>query len=123
VRPTLILSVLVVLGGVAALSWESLWQLQASLAFGVAAAGTALTLAATTGGLTLGSLLAGTLLRDRQIENPLLVYGWLEFVIGVSGLLLLPGFALLQMLDSMVYAVAPLLSRARMGGEFPSSMR
>jgi spermidine synthase len=110
-RSTLILSALVVLGGVAALSWESLWQLQASLAFGVSAAGTALTLAATTGGLALGSLLAGTLLRDREIENPLLVYGWLELAIGVAGLLMLPGFMLLQIFDGLAYAAAPMLAK------------
>jgi len=110
-RSSLILSGLVLLGGVAALCWESLWQLQASLAFGVSATGTALTLAATTGGLALGSLIAGALLRNRNVENPLRVYGWLELVIGVAGLLMLPGFALLQSLDSSAYAVSPVLAK------------
>ena len=33
-------------GGIAALSWEILWQLEASLSIGISALGTALTLAA-----------------------------------------------------------------------------
>lgn len=107
----LILSGVVSLGGVAALSWESLWQLQASLAFGVSAVGAALTLAATTGGLAAGSLLAGAVLQDRPLAKPLHVYGWLEFTIGVAGLLMLPGFALLQSFDGAAYDASPLLAR------------
>jgi len=109
---SVVLSGVVALGGVAALSWESLWQLQASLAFGVSAVGAALTLAATTGGLAAGSLLAGSLLQKRTLEAPLRAYGWLELAIGVAGLLMLPGFALLQSVDSAVYSASPLLARA-----------
>jgi hypothetical protein len=38
---------MVAMGGFAALSWETIWQIEASLAFGFSALGTALTLAAT----------------------------------------------------------------------------
>src|SRR5262245_43965650 len=58
-------------GGIAALAWEVIWQLQASLAFGVSAAGTALTLAATMGGMTCGALAMGRWLRSRVPAHPL----------------------------------------------------
>ena len=98
---------LVFCGGVAALSWELVWQLQATLACGVSAVGTALVLAATMGGMTVGALAAGAWLRGRGVEHPLRAYGWLELVIGANGLLLLPGFAALEALDAYVYGVAP----------------
>jgi hypothetical protein len=66
---------LAVAGGVAAPSWEVMWQLQASLAFGVSALGTALTLAATMGGMALGAAAAGSLLRLRRVDRPLRLYG------------------------------------------------
>ena len=50
---------LVLAAGVAALSWEVLWQLQSSLALGISAKGTALTLAATMGGMSIGATLMG----------------------------------------------------------------
>ena len=72
----LVLHLMLAAGGAAALSWESVWQLQASLAFGVSAAGTALTLAATMGGMTVGALLAGAWLRRRGgATRPLRLYG------------------------------------------------
>ena len=107
-------------GGFSALSWEAIWQLQASLAFGISAAGTALTLAATMGGMTLGSLAAGAWLRNHEnTRQPLRLYGLLELVVGVSGLLVVPGFQLLAHLDAAVYAAlpgaAPFLHGAGMG--------
>ena len=107
-------------GGFSALSWEGVWQLQASLAFGISAAGTALTLAATMGGMTLGSIAAGSWLRTRENTlQPLRLYGALELVVGLSGLLVLPGFRLLEQLDAAVYATlpsaAPFLHGAGMG--------
>jgi predicted membrane-bound spermidine synthase len=105
--PVAAIQALVVLGGTAALSWEVVWQLRASLAFGVSALGTALTLAATMAGMTAGSLVAGAWLRERSVSRPLRLYGVLELVIGISGLLSLPGFALLELLDARVYALAP----------------
>jgi spermidine synthase len=104
----------VVVGGVAALSWEVIWQLEASLALGVSALGTAITLAATMAGMTVGSLTAGRLLQKREsrasIRQPMRLYGSLELAIGISGLLLLPGFAFLETIDTRLFAVSPTLA-------------
>ena len=99
--------VLVFLGGTAALSWEIIWQLQASLAFGVSALGTSLTLAVTMGGFGVGAHLAGRWLAGRALASPLRSYGALEALIGLSGLAVLPGFAALESLDAALYAWSP----------------
>ena len=49
-----LIQALVTLGGVAALSWEVLWQLDTTLAIGSSTKATALVLAATMAGITLG---------------------------------------------------------------------
>lgn len=96
--------VLVFFGGLAALSWEALWQLEASLAIGVSAKGTALTLATTMGGMALGSALMGRALRSRDVARPLRLYGALELVVGVLGVVvLLPGLRLVERLDASIY--------------------
>jgi len=46
-------------------------------------------------------------LRARRLARPLRVYGSLELAIGLSGLLLSPGFGLLERLDATVWALAP----------------
>jgi spermidine synthase len=102
---------MVAVGGLAALSWEVLWQLQASLALGVSARGTAITLVATMTGITVGSLIGGRRLADPTLR-PIRVYGVLEAVIGLSGLPMLPGFHLLERLDTSLYAVSPALAPA-----------
>lgn len=99
---------LVFLSGLAALSWQVIWQLKTSLALGVSAWGTALTLAVTMAGLCLGSLWAGAWLRRRQQANPLKIYGVLEIVIGVAGLVLTPAFMIIERIDTQVYAGLPL---------------
>lgn len=109
-RPAMLVSLMVALGGVAALSWESLWQLRTTLSFGVSAVGTALTLAATTGGLAIGALVAGQVLRNDTVKHPLLLYGWFELVIGIAGLCMLPGFALLETADAPFYALSPVFA-------------
>ena len=102
---------MVAVGGLAALSWETIWQLEASLALGVSAIGAALTLAATMAGMTAGALGMGSWLDRRgSIDQPLRLYGLLEGVIGVSGLAMLPGFRALEDLDAAVYAVSPALA-------------
>jgi predicted membrane-bound spermidine synthase len=98
---------MVATGGVAALSWEVVWQLQASLAFGVSALGTAITLAATMAGMTVGSLVAGHYLRGKSLIRPLRLYGTLELCIGAAGLLMLPGFGVLESLDMHLYRALP----------------
>jgi hypothetical protein len=110
---TLGLLPLVFLGGVAALCWEVLWQLEASLAMGVSAKGTALTLVATMGGMSLGAALAGRALRTRRIRRPLRLYGTLELVVGLSGVvLLLPSFRALERVSDALYASHPGLTGA-----------
>ena len=106
-----VIHAMVAVGGVAALSWEVLWQLQASLALGVSARGTAITLAATMAGITFGSVIGGRWLADRVLQ-PIRLYGVLEAVIGLSGLLMLPGFRLLERLDTSLYALSPALAPA-----------
>ena len=94
----------VVISGVAALSWEVLWQLKASLSLGISALGTAITLATTMGGMALGSYLAA---RFWQGRNPLRFYAGLELGIGLSGLLLAPGLRLLENIDAQIYQTWP----------------
>ena len=103
---------LVIGGGAAALSWELLWQLHITLALGVSAFGTAVTLAATMAGMTLGSLAMGRWLAHRSIARPMRLYGWLELAIGISGLLMRPGFALVERLDAWLYALSPAFAPA-----------
>ncbi|MEO0600912.1 MAG: hypothetical protein AAF211_05720, partial [Myxococcota bacterium] len=97
----------VFLAGSAALSWEVIWQLEASLAIGVSALGTAITLATVMGGMTAGSLAMGRLLERLPGLPAAGLYAALEATIGVSGLLLKPGFAALEALDATVWASAP----------------
>jgi spermidine synthase len=105
---------LVFASGLAALSWEVLWQIRASLAIGVSAMGTAVTLAATMGGMTLGALVMGRVLAGdsatsrRAAARPLRIYAALEIVIGLAGVLVfLPGFALLERIDGAIFLRAP----------------
>jgi predicted membrane-bound spermidine synthase len=101
---------MVAIGGISALSWELLWQLKTTLAFGVSAAGTALTLAVTMAGMAAGSLTVGRRLQDRAVVSPLRLYGALELTIGLSGLLMPLGFHGLELLDSWIYGRAPSLA-------------
>ena len=100
------------LGGVAALSWEVLWQHYASLALGVSALGTAITLAATMAGMTAGSLGMGRWLRDHAPQRPARLYGRLELVIGCAGLAMPFGFAALERLDATLWSLVPTLAPA-----------
>ena len=95
--------------GLAALSWQVIWQLKSSLALGVSAWGTALTLAVTMAGFCLGALGMGRWLSGRAQANPIRLYAVLEFVIGLCGLTLRPVFGAIEVLDSAVYHLnAPL---------------
>jgi spermidine synthase len=95
------------LGGVAALSWEILWQHYSALALGISAAGTAITLAVTMAGMTAGSLAAGWVLSRRRLERPLLWYGLIEVSIGLLGQDLAPAFSLIAELDTYVFRAVP----------------
>jgi spermidine synthase len=105
VRPAL--CILTLVSGLAGLSWEILWQLQAALSLGVSARGTALTLVGTMGGMSVGAALAGRLLEARTALRPLRAYALLELLIGLSGLVVLPGFRAVETLSSLVWTRAP----------------
>src|SRR5262245_41172074 len=87
------LYVLFLLSGVSALTYELAWQRLLHLVFGVSTLAVAAVLAAYMGGLALGGLLFGRL-ADRT-ERPLRLYALLEASLGLSALLVPPGFALL----------------------------
>jgi spermidine synthase len=106
---------LVGLGGVAALSWEVLWQLRASLALGASALATALTLAAAMAGMAAGSLAAGRWLRRRALAWPLRAYGALELAVGAVGLVTPLGFRVLERLDGALWGLHPALAPAAQG--------
>lgn len=97
------LYVMVTAGGAAALSWEIIWQIKAALSLGVSALGTAVTLATLMGGMAIGAALMGAWLHRRSVARPIRVYGCLELLIGLSGVLLTPAFAMLERIDSWLY--------------------
>lgn len=100
----------VMLSGFAGLAWETLWQIEAGLALGVSARGTALTLVATMGGMSLGAAMMGRYLRRRPHARPGRLYAALEIVVALSGLAMLPGFRQIEALDGMVWRLSPSLA-------------
>jgi len=100
------LCLLLFAAGFAALSWEVLWQLEATLSLGLSAQGTALTLATTMAGFSVGALGMGRRL-DPENPRPLRVYAGLEALIGLCGCLLVPAFALVERADSALYGLTP----------------
>src|SRR5918993_4622451 len=82
------------LSGVSGLIYQVLWQRQLALVFGVSAYATATVLAAFMAGLALGGYVAGRF-ADR-VPRPLLWYGIVEVLIGVTGLLTPWAFTALQ---------------------------
>ncbi|PJB72198.1 MAG: hypothetical protein CO093_03475, partial [Alphaproteobacteria bacterium CG_4_9_14_3_um_filter_47_13] len=101
------IQLLVLLSGCAALSWEVIWQLKTSLALGASAWGTALTLAVTMGGMSVGALVMGHALRNKTTTKPLRLYGILEFIVGICGLLLGTAFRIIEKIDTQIYSTAP----------------
>lgn len=95
------------ISGMAALSWEVIWQIQTGLALGISAIGTSITLAVTMGGMGCGALWSSHFLKKRHIVKPQRVYGVLEIIIGLSGLALLPLFQSLTMVDTWFYRLVP----------------
>lgn len=102
-----LLHILVTLGGVAALGWEVIWQIRSSLALGVSAKGTALTLAVMMGGMSLGAFVMGRALKEKTVRQPMHIYGVLEMIIGFCGLLLPAAFGAVETMDTWVYAREP----------------
>ncbi len=98
---------MVFIGGFAALSWELLWQVKASLALGSSAWGTAVILSVTMGGMCLGSLGMGHCLKQREIQKPILLYGALELLIGLLGLSLNFLFQRVEIIDNYIFSAFP----------------
>ncbi|MCL4677120.1 MAG: fused MFS/spermidine synthase [Alphaproteobacteria bacterium] len=105
-----IITLLVTLSGLAALSWQVLWQLKASLALGVSAWGTAVTLAVTMGGMCIGALITGRILEHTNNTRPLRLYGVMECIIGISGLFLNSAFQIVERVDTEFYQASPELA-------------
>ena len=105
--PRLALLFIVFLAGFAALTWELIWQVKATLALGISAYGAAITLATTMGGMTVGSLLCGSILARNDKLNPFRVYAALEIIIAASGVLLVPAFRIVGDLDRAAYQTSP----------------
>ena len=101
---------LVLVAGAAALSWEVLWQVQASLALGVSSVGTAITLACTMGGMSGGAWAMGRVLRGREVTRPIRLYGLVEAFVGVCGLVMIPAFQALMPMDAALYRASPELA-------------
>jgi spermidine synthase len=72
--------------------------------------GTAIALAATMGGMSVGALATGSLLRGKAPERPVRIYGFLELIIGISGLLLGTAFELVEQADTVLYSFSPSLA-------------
>jgi predicted membrane-bound spermidine synthase len=81
-------AVLFFLSGLAALSWELLWQIHAALAIGSTAASVALTISVTMGGMSVGAVAAGALLARHPVfaRRPFVALAAVEGVIGLLGL-------------------------------------
>lgn len=109
-----LIGLLAFLAGSAALSWEVLWQHCSSLFLGASALGAAITLAVMMVGMTVGAVGGGRLIgwirargSDDLLVRPLRIYAGLEAVVGLSGLLLLPGFSVLEWFDRWLFVTAP----------------
>src|SRR5215216_6357435 len=89
-----VLLLVFLLSGASGLIYQVLWQRLLGLVFGVSAYATATVLAAFMAGLALGGLLAGRA-ADR-VRSPLLWYGVVEILVGVTGLLTPLAFGALQ---------------------------
>lgn len=88
------LTVSLVLSGASGLIYQVVWFRFLGLTFGVTAYASSAVLAAFMAGLALGSFISGSI--ADKLKRPLLAYGVVEIVIGLSGLLSLPAFDLLQ---------------------------
>lgn len=100
----------VLLSGAAGLTWEVMYQHHSSLALGISAYGTAVTLSAVMGGMGLGGLLAARLARRGRLLRPLRAYGVAEIVIGLSSLAIAPGLELVAAADAAVWGTSPALA-------------
>lgn len=102
-----LIHVLVTLAGSAALSWQVLWQIKSSLALGVSAWGTAITVAVTMGGMSVGAMLMGQYLKHAPPQRPVRLYGLLEIAVGIVGLFLGSMFQKVEDFDTYFYRGSP----------------
>ena len=109
-RVRLVICIMVFASGLAGLSWETIWQIEAGLSLGVSARGTALTLVGTMGGMSLGAALAGRLLRRVSRFGAMRLYAVIEAAIALAGLYLLPGFHQIEGLSSAAWRTSPMLA-------------
>ena len=93
--------------GFAMLSWEIIWQIKSTLALGVSAFGTAITLAVIMGGMSMGGFLMGRTLRESPPVRAVRLYGLLELIVGVAGLFLNIAFQVLEKFDTWIYPKIP----------------
>jgi spermidine synthase len=113
------LSVIFFLSGAASLLFETLWFRDCGLVFGNSAFATAIVLASFMSGLAIGNVLSPRLLR--RWRDPLRVYGALEIIIAICGLILVLILPLLPALFAPLFRFlldSPLLNAARMIGAF-----
>jgi spermidine synthase len=96
-----LLLALFLLSGASGLVYQVLWQRMLALTFGVSAYATATVLAAFMGGLALGGYAAGRA-ADR-VRSPLLWYGIVEVLIGLTGALTPVAFTALQDVYQALY--------------------
>ncbi|MGB0745120.1 MAG: hypothetical protein ACPGSB_11410, partial [Opitutales bacterium] len=97
--------VLILLSGFAALVYQVLWMRQLGLVIGNSSQAAAMTLGIFFLGLACGNWFWAW--RSPGIANPLRTYAWLEFGIGVCGLLCLPLLHLYRSLYPLLYNLFP----------------
>jgi spermidine synthase len=89
------------ISGVAGLIYQVAWTKSLGLVFGHTVYAVATVLAAFMGGLAAGSAVLGRW-GERQ-TRPIVVYGWIEILIGVAGILSLPGLSAVRALYLFAY--------------------
>src|SRR5229473_1285501 len=106
--------------GVAGLIYQVAWTKALGLIFGHTVYAVATVLAAFMGGLAVGSAVLGRW-GERQ-ARPIAVYGWIEILIGITGILSLPGLSAVRALYLFAYhSIAhstPLLVGLRLAASF-----
>ena len=89
------------LSGMAGLIYQVAWTKSLGLVFGHTVYAVATVLAAFMGGLAVGSAVLGRW-GERQ-ARPIAVYGWIEILIGITGVLSLPGLSAVRALYLFAY--------------------
>lgn len=109
-KSRIILFLAIFSSGVAALSWEVIWQLQTGIALGVSAWGAALTLVTTMLGLGTGALIVGPRIQRYLKHNVFLAFALCEIVVALSGAVVLFCFELAAAFDTRIFVWHPELA-------------